>query len=129
MDLDTEKNKEKLLEALKEHRGLISYACTDSGISRSTYYVWMAIDPDFKKAVDEIADSQIDFVERALIRRIGEGSDSSIQFYLKTKGKKRGFQEVNKQEIELTTKDLKFNFGNLADEKQDDIDEQTDPNI
>ena len=89
--------KSKLLEALEEYPGIISTSCKAIGINRSTYYDWIQKDEEFKKAVDEIQDVAIDFVESKLFQQIDEGNPTSTIFYLKTKAKKRGY--VERQEI------------------------------
>jgi hypothetical protein len=93
----TDNTKKKLLEALEEHKGIISIACKAIGINRSSYYDWIAKDEEFKKAVDEIQDVAIDFVESKLFQQIDEGNPTSTIFYLKTKAKQRGY--VERQEI------------------------------
>ena len=94
--------KEKLLEALKETQGLIYHACKKAGnISRSTYYRYMREDKEFAEAVEEIKESQIDYVEGQLIKNISKGKETSIIFYLKSKAKKRGYTE--KSELDVTT--------------------------
>ena len=56
--------KEKLLKALEETQGLIYHACKKAGnISRSTYYRYMREDKEFAKAVEDIKEAQIDYVE------------------------------------------------------------------
>lgn len=106
---NTVQRKKDLIKALTKHLGLISYACEDANVSVKTYYLWLANDPEFKETVEQISEKQQDFVEKALITNIREGNASSIQFYLKTKGRKRGYQE--RQEIELSSKEIKFSFG------------------
>jgi hypothetical protein len=89
--------KKKLLQALEDHHGIISTSCKAVGIARSTFYEWIDKDEDFKKAVDEIKDVAIDFVESKLFQQIDEGNPTSTIFYLKTKAKQRGY--VERQEI------------------------------
>ena len=86
--------KEKLLKALAETQGLIYHACKKAGnISRSTYYRYMREDEEFAKAVEDIKEAQIDYVEGQLIKNISDGKETSIIFYLKSKAKKRGYAE------------------------------------
>lgn len=87
------KKKEKMLEELSASRGIIKIACDRSGISRNTFYEWIKQDPEFKKAVDIIQEEQIDFVESRLLDNINEGDTQASTFYLKTKGKGRGYTE------------------------------------
>lgn len=85
--------KDNFLKAFKAGHGIILTACEAVGISRSLYYKWMKEDPDFKEKVDAIQESQIDFVESKLIKAIEGNDTTAIIFYLKTKGKKRGYNE------------------------------------
>ena len=86
--------KEKLLKALEETQGLIYHACKKAGnISRSTYYRYMKEDKEFAKAVEDIKEAQIDYVEGQLIKNISNGKETSIIFYLKSKAKDRGYAE------------------------------------
>lgn len=93
----TELKKKAMIEALEKSLGVVTSAAKQVGIHRSTHYVWLADDPEYKKAVDEIADVAIDFVETNLFQLIQQGDTASTIFYLKTKGKKRGY--IERQEI------------------------------
>lgn len=88
-----DKQKEDFLNAFSAGYGIILNACEAIGISRSKYYKWMQDDPDFAAKVEEIKEAQIDFVESKLISAIDANDTTAIIFYLKTKGKKRGYSE------------------------------------
>jgi len=116
--------KEQILEALEMHNGIVSSACASIGLARSTYYNWLNEDSVFKAAVEEIQDVAIDFVESKLMEKIrgvsvmGKDSvydlppsDTAIIFFLKTKGRKRGY--VERQEIDHTTKGESFNIKDI----------------
>jgi hypothetical protein len=92
--------KKTMIIALESSLGVVTGACKKCGIARQTHYRWMEEDPDYKLAVDEISDICIDFVESQLHRQIRDGNTIATIFYLKTKGKKRGY--VEKTEIEHT---------------------------
>lgn len=96
---DTAKTKKQFLEALANGRGNVSVACVAVNISRQTFYRWRDSDKDFAEAVENIRESLIDKAEDALMRRIDEGDTTSIIFYLKTQGKKRGY--IEKQELNV----------------------------
>lgn len=87
----TEQKKIIFLDALKKNLNVVTAACETTGIGRTTFYDWCKNDDDFKNKVDEIGDVQFDFVETQLLKKIKEGSEGSIIFYLKTKGKKKGY--------------------------------------
>jgi hypothetical protein len=60
----------------------------------------MQEDAEYKKAVEDLNDVAIDFAESQLHKQIKDGNSTATIFYLKTKGKKRGY--VERQEIEAT---------------------------
>ena len=84
--------KQTLLDALEQSLGIVTTACRMTGISRSQYYRWLD-DPEFKRAVEDISEICLDFAESKLHDQISDGNVSATIFYLKTKGKKRGYIE------------------------------------
>jgi len=88
---NTAQKQQEFLKAYKNNFCIISKACEQVKIGRHTFYDWLKNDPKFKDEFDATEPLQIEFVENELFKRIKEGSDSSIQFYLKTKGKKYGY--------------------------------------
>jgi hypothetical protein len=91
--INMRENKERLLLALEKHMGIVTPACKEAGLSRERYYTYYKNDPDFKKAVDELNEHQIDFVETQLLKNIKNGDRASIIFYMKYKGRDRGYKE------------------------------------
>jgi transposase-like protein len=85
--------RERLLKAFLECRGIIACTCKKVGVSRQTFNYWVRTDEDFSEKVQEILEEQIDFVENQLLKGVENGNDKLIQFYLRTKGKKRGYGE------------------------------------
>jgi len=89
--------KESILKALESSLGVVTVACKKADIPRSTYYKWLKEDKDFALAVEDIVNIALDFAESQLHSQIGDGNTSATIFYLKTKGKKRGY--IERQEI------------------------------
>jgi len=85
--------KELLLASLEKSLGIVSAACKDVGISRDTYYEYYNNDEEFRRKVDDINEIVIDFAETQLYKKIKEGSERSILFLMKYKGKKRGYND------------------------------------
>jgi hypothetical protein len=96
----TEQHKKAMLDALEKSLGVVTAACKAVGIGRTTHYLWMQEDSEYKKAVDELSDVAIDFAESQLHKQIKDGNSTATIFFLKTKGKKRGY--IERQEIEAT---------------------------
>ncbi len=88
-----EVNKKKLLQALEHSLGIVTPACAQVGISRDRFYTYYNEDPEFKKAVDDINEITLDFVENQLLRAIKEGDKQSIMFYMKYKARRRGYTD------------------------------------
>ena len=93
----TEQHKKAMIDALEKSLGIVTTACKNVGIGRTTFYEWMKDDKQFEKEVNEIQNIALDFAESQLHKQIGEGSTAATIFYLKTKGKKRGY--IERQEI------------------------------
>lgn len=87
--------KQAVLQALHEAKGIVSIACSIGGIGRTMFYEWKKHDAAFASAVENIEEFAIDHVESKLLDNIEKGLETSILFYLKTKGKKRGYIEKN----------------------------------
>jgi 16S rRNA G527 N7-methylase RsmG len=101
----TEQKKLIFLEALKANLNVVTAACEQTGIGRTTFYEWMKSDAEFKEKVEEISEIQIDFVETQLLKKIKEGSERSILFYMRYKARKRGYTDS----IDITTAGEKLN--------------------
>jgi len=95
--------KEAILQALENSLGVVTVACKQADVPRSTYYKWLNEDEEFAKAVKDIENIALDFGESQLHKQIGDGNTSATIFFLKTKGKKRGYVERN--EVDLTSGD------------------------
>ena len=93
----TEQHKKAIIDALEKSLGVVTTACKNVGIGRTTFYEWMKDDEDFEREVNEIQNIALDFAESQLHKQIGDGSTAATIFYLKTKGKKRGY--IERQEI------------------------------
>jgi hypothetical protein len=106
----TEQHKKAMIEALEQSLGIVTSACKKVGIGRTTHYEWLKTDEEYKKAVNSIEDIALDFAESQLHLQIQEGSTTSTIFYLKTKGKKRGYVERTEVQQETTYKSLDINI-------------------
>ena len=95
--------KEAMLQALENSLGVVTVACKQTEIPRSTYYKWLKEDEEFAKAVKEIENIALDFGESQLHSQMKDGNTSATIFFLKTKGKKRGY--IERQELDLSSGD------------------------
>lgn len=118
-DNNFSRTQNRFLKALKETLGNITGACVKANISRQTYYNWMN-DDEFAKAVDEVNESNLDYAESKLLSLIRQENATAIIFYLKTKGKKRGYIERVENDLGLNAfEDTLRSMGEDEDEDDD----------
>lgn len=96
----TDIKKREILEALEKSLGIVTTACKQVGINRDTYYEWLKKDKEFKKKVKDLENVALDFAESQLHKQIAKGNPLSTMFYLKCKGKKRGY--IEQQELRVS---------------------------
>lgn len=98
-----DENKKAILEALLKNASHITKACAAVNISRQTFYNYIRDDEAFKQAVIDLEELLLDDAESYLRKqmtgyRTPDGKEvtpdtTAIIFFLKTKGKKRGYIE------------------------------------
>jgi hypothetical protein len=103
MDESRHIKKESILKALESSLGVVTVACKSADVPRSTYYKWLNEDEDFAAAVKDIENIALDFGESQLHKQIGDGNTSATIFFLKTKGKRRGY--IERSELDLSSGD------------------------
>ena len=114
----TDINKNAMIEALKKTLGLVSHAAKKVGIARETHYDWLRNDEEYRKKCEAVGDLVIDYAESSLFKQIHKGNPAATIFFLKTRGKKRGYHEeapqivAPKHEIILTYEKEKLNGDN-----------------
>lgn len=79
--------------ALEQSLGIVSTAAKAAGISRDTHYHWYNTDENYKNEVESLSDIALDYAESHLFKAIGNGNITAVIFYLKTKGRSRGYIE------------------------------------
>lgn len=89
--------KAAMLDALKASLGVITQAARQVGIDPRTHYKWYDSDPEYRDRYDELRDLALDYAETQLYSHMKHNVAACI-FYLKTKGRHRGY--IEKQEIE-----------------------------
>ena len=103
-----QQNKKLLLKALQKSMGIVSKACEIAKLDRGTFYNYYNDDEQFKQDVDNMQEYVLDFAESKLLENIKDKKETSIIFYLKTKGRKRGY--IEKQDVDITTKGKEVNI-------------------
>ncbi len=80
-----QKTKDILIKHLKK-RPIVEFACSKSGVARSTYYRWRKNDSKFVKQADEALREGCSLIsemaESQLINAIKDGNFQSVKFWL-----------------------------------------------
>lgn len=85
---------DKEIENAYEKKGAnISATCKSLNIDRQTFYNRRKKSKSLDEALSQVEESLIDFAESKLMSAIQDDNLTAIIFYLKTKGKKRGYIE------------------------------------
>lgn len=77
---------------IKNH-GRVLKTCEEAHVGVGTFYNWKK-DAKFKAQIDEVEGITLDFVEGCLLDNVHKCSESSTFFYLKKKGKSKGYAEA-----------------------------------
>ena len=88
-----EVKKRLFLSAFIKNKCNITQTCRVTGINKQTYYNWKKSDELFNKYLSEVGEIVTDHVEGRLHELIDNLNPSAVIFYLKTKGKQRGYQQ------------------------------------
>lgn len=104
----TAKRKAEFLEAYAKLLCNVTKTCKAVGIDRGTYYKWIANDKKFKSDVDDLENVRLDFAEDMLNIKMQQGDSTAIIFFLKTKGKHRGYVEKVIQDVNVRTEQPLF---------------------
>lgn len=98
--------KKGMLKALESSLGVVTTACKSAGVSRNTHYRWLQEDKEYADSVRDLENVTLDFAESKLHEQIMEGNTAAIIFFLKTKGKVRGYIERKEIQVEDKAPDL-----------------------
>lgn len=111
--MTTIKKKEDFVQAYELSGGNVSVSCKKVKISRETYYRWCRDDKEFNHQCREVDESLLDLAETMLMKAIKDGKTAELIFFLKTKGKIRGYVERS----EVDVKDTRPDFSNYSTEE------------
>lgn len=117
----TDNNKKRFLEHLEKSLGVVTTACKKSGISHTQVYKWINEDQEFEDAVNYVRNEVcVDFAESSLYKQIDKNIPSATIFFLKTRGKHRGYVETIETNTKVTRED-EIDYSKLSDEELDTL--------
>ena len=105
---------EKIIQIYEKKGCNITATCTALGISRKTFYEWKEKKKKLAEGLEAAEEAIIDFAESKLVEHINNDDVQALIFFLRTKGKKRGY-------VEKTESDVNINqFEKLMQDTEDD---------
>lgn len=93
----TKYSAQQMIDAIQEAEGNLSAAARIVGCARSTVHRYVNEYATVAAAYEEANETAIDIAENELMKQVKKGSIPAIIFFLKTKGKSRGY--VERQEV------------------------------
>ena len=84
---------EEIQKSLIKNRGFTTYTANDLGCALSTLERYIKESPGLEETLREARESRIDFAEGKLLSNMKDGDTTALIFFLKTIGKKRGYNE------------------------------------
>lgn len=89
---------EEIAVALKKSHGFVTHAARELGMTHPSLSERIKKNPELQTIIEECDEEKLDLGEMKLLQAMNAGEAWAICFFLKCKGKKRGYTE--KQEIE-----------------------------
>lgn len=89
-----------MIVSMEKTLGVVTPALKNANINRSSHYKWYKEDLEYKAAIDVTKDIALDFAESKLHQNIQGNKETSIIFFLKTQGKRRGYVERTEHGID-----------------------------
>lgn len=89
--------KKAMVKAMEKSLGIVKTACENVGIARSTHYLWMEEDANYKAEINDLLELKRDFVESKLLKLVDGGDTAATIFAAKSLLKSRGY--IERQEI------------------------------
>ena len=93
IDAKIARKKKMMIQALEATLGVVAPAMVMAKVNRRDHYDYLASDPKYAAAVEDQIERTLDFAETNLYKQIEAGQVQATIFYLKSKGKHRGYQE------------------------------------
>ena len=105
---------EKIIQIYEKKGCNITATCTALGISRKTFYEWKEKKKKLAEGLEAAEESIIDFAESKLVEHINNDDVQALIFFLRTKGKKRGYVEKTETDVNINA------FEKLMQDTEDD---------
>ena len=98
-----------VIEALRKTDGMVTIAAKELSVSYNTLSKYIRNNKKIQTELQSIEENILDMVQSKLMTMIDEGNPSAVYFYLKCKGKNRGFIESTHQQV-VPTQPITFKY-------------------
>ena len=105
---------EKIIQIYEKKGCNITATCTALGIARKTFYEWREKKKKLAEGLEAAEEAIIDFAESKLVEHINNDDVQALIFFLRTKGKKRGYVEKSETDVNINQ------FEKLMQDTEDD---------
>lgn len=92
---------EKIIQIYEKKGCNITATCTALGIARKTFYEWREKKKKLAEGLEAAEEAIIDFAESKLVEHINNDDVQALIFFLRTKGKKRGYVEKTESDVNI----------------------------
>lgn len=97
-------DREKLKALLIKHNGNLTRTAMALGCARHSIKRIVATDPEVKEVLEDARERTVDQVEDAFTKRAIAGDTTASIFFLKTRGRDRGYDQDFRADLEAVTR-------------------------
>lgn len=98
-------------EAIRQARGLLSYAADALGVTRQALYLYVDAHPELHDVINEARERTLDLAENNILTKLDTGDYNASQFILSRLGRNRGYGEKVEQSgsVEIVFRHVRAN--------------------
>ena len=108
-------------KALVDCRGMVTYAAKQLGTTYDNLTRYIKANPKLESLIVALQERRLDFAESKLDALIEKEDKTAIIFFLKTKGKKRGYIEDEKMDLSKLTQPITFIYQPAVQSPKDPV--------
>ncbi len=86
-------------EAIRKNHGFITRAAKALNITRDALAKRIQVNPELQEVVEDVRESRLDLAEDGLLQALIDNERWAIEYFLKFKGRDRGYVKVSEQKI------------------------------
>jgi hypothetical protein len=91
---------EQIIAAIRRSGGIVKGAANALNVSSRNLRRWIDAEPELKAAAEDVVEDNLDLAETGILRGVAAGNFEACRYYLRCKGRHRGWIEVVRGEFE-----------------------------